>query len=329
MSTNVPNNQEDQEIDLNQVSKKIGKFFDWIGTSIFKRIQFFIRNAVLVSVLVLVGFGLGLYLDKTRKSYEHSIIVQPNFGSVDYLYAKVDMIESKIKSKDTLYLKNVVGIAHPKRLSQIEIKPIADVYNFIKNTPENFELIKLMADNGDIKKIIEDNVTSKNYTYHTILFESDRLISDKEIAEPLMSFLNESEYFKKIKKVSLKNFEVKMKQNDTIISQINNVLGSFSATANATQKNDKLVYYNENTQLNDVIKTKDLLVAEQGIHQINLLGSDKIIKDVSVTLNIKKIGLLHGNKKIALPILFIVLFVLVNSFLVFYKKQSLMAMQSK
>nr|WP_314839960.1 hypothetical protein [uncultured Flavobacterium sp.] len=329
MSTNVPNNQEDQEIDLNQVSKKIGKFFDWIGTSIFKGIQFFIRNAILVFVLVLVGFGLGLYLDKTQKSYEHSIIVQPNFGSVDYLYSKIDLIESKIKSKDTLFLKNVVGIVHPKRLSRIEIEPIADVYNFIKNTPENFELIKLMADNGDIKKIIEDNVTSKNYTYHTILFESDRLISDKEIAEPLISFLNESEYFKKIKKVSLKNIEVKMKQNDTIISQINNVLGSFSATANVTQKNDKLVYYNENTQLNDVIKTKDLLVVEQGIHQINLLGSDKIIKDVTITLNIKKIGLLHGNKKIALPILFIVLFILVNSSMIFYKKQSLIAMQSK
>lgn len=329
MSTNVPNNQEDQEIDLNQVSKKIGKFFDWIGTSIFKGIQFFICNAILVFVLVLVGFGLGLYLDKTQNSYEHSIIVQPNFGSVDYLYSKVDLIESKIKSKDTLFLKNVVGIVHPKRLSKIEVIPIADVYNFIKNTPENFELIKLMADNGDIKKIIEDNVTSKNYTYHTISFETDRTVVDKEIAEPLISFLNESEYFKKIKKVSLKNIEVKMKQNDTIISQINNVLGSFSANANATQKNDKLVYYNENTQLNDVIKTKDLLVVEQGIHQINLLGSDKIIKDVSVTLNIKKIGLLHGNKKIALPILFIVLFVLVNSFMVFYKKQSLFAMQSK
>ena len=329
MSINVTNNQEDQEIDLNQVSKKIGKIFDWIGTSIFKGIQFLIRNAIVVSVLLLLGFGLGLYLDKTQKSYEHSIIVQPNFGSVDYLYSKIDLIESKIKSKDTLFLKSVVGIVQPKRLSKIEIKPIDDVYNFIKNTPENFELIKLMADNGDIKKIIEDNVTSKNYTCHTILFESDRLISDKEIAEPLISFLNESEYFKKIKKVSLKNIEVKMKQNDTIISQINNVLGSFSANANATQKNDKLVYYNENTQLNDVIKTKDLLVVEQGIHQINLLGSDKIIKDVSVTLNKRKIGLLHGNKKIALPILFIVLFVLVNSCLVFYKKQSLIAMQSK
>lgn len=329
MNSSLPNNQDDQEIDFSHVSKKIGRFFDGIGTSIFKGIQFFIRNVILVLILVLVGFGVGFFLDKTQKSYDNLIIVQPNFGSVDYLYSKVDLIESKIKSRDTVYLKNVVGIVHPERLSKIEIKPIADVYNFIKNTPENFELIKLMADNGDIQKIIEDNVTSKNYTYHTISFVTDLTVVDKELTEPLLRFLNESDHFKKIQKVSLKNIEVKMKQNDTIISQINNVLGSFSATASATQKNDKLVYYNENTQLNDVIKTKDLLVVEQGIHQINLLGSDKIIKEVSVTLNIKKIGLLHGNKKIALPILFIVLFVLVNSFIVFYKKQSLIAMQSK
>ena len=329
MSSSLPNNQDDQEIDLSHVSKKIGRFFDGIGTSIFKGIQFFIRNVILVSILLLVGFGFGLYLDKTQKSYDNLIIVQPNFGSVDYLYSKVDLIESKIKSRDTVFLKNVVGIIYPKRLSKIEIKPIADVYNFIKNTPENFELIKLMADNGDIKKIIEDNVTSKNYTYHTISFVTDRTGVNKEMSEPLLRFLNESDYFKKIQKVSLKNIEVKMKQNDTIIAQINNVLGSFSAAANATQKSNKLVYYNENTQLNDIIKTKDLLVVEQGIHQINLLGSDKIIKDVSITTNIKKTGLLYGNKKIALPLLLIVLYVLIHSFIVFYKKQSLIAMERK
>lgn len=329
MNNNQPNNQEDQEIDLNHVSKKIGSFFDGIASSIFKGIQFFIRNAVLVSVLVLVGFGLGFYLDKTQKSYDNLIIVQPNFGSVDYLYSKVDLIESKIKSRDTVFLKNVVGILQPKRLNKIEIKPIADVYNFIKDTPENFELIKLMADNGDIKKIIEDNVTSKNYTYHTISFVTNRAVVDKEMTEPLLRFLNESDHFKKIQVARLKNIQDKIKQNDTIISQINNVLGSFSTAANATQKSDKLVYYNENTQLNDIIKTKDQLVVEQGIHQINLLGSDKIIKDISTTTNIKKTGLLHGNKKIALPLLFIILYVLVHSFIVFYKKQSLIANESK
>src|SRR5690606_23744407 len=130
-----------------------------------KGIQFFVRNWIIILILILTGFGLGILLDKTQKSYEHQIIVTPNFGSTDYLYSKIDLIDSKIKENDTLFLKNVVGIQQSKNLKSIEIKPIADVYNFIQNKPENFELIKLMAEDGDINKVLQENITSKNYTF--------------------------------------------------------------------------------------------------------------------------------------------------------------------
>jgi hypothetical protein len=51
-----------------------------------------------------------------------------------------------------------------------------------------------------------------------------------------------------------------MVQNDTIISQINDVLNGFSNQGIATKKRDNLVYYNENIQLNDIIKTKEALI---------------------------------------------------------------------
>jgi hypothetical protein len=59
-----------------------------------------------------------------------------------------------------LFLKNSVGLKHPEILKGIKIKPIIDVYKFIENQTENFELIKL-AEAGDINKILEDNLTSK------------------------------------------------------------------------------------------------------------------------------------------------------------------------
>ena len=37
------------------------------------------------------------FLDKENKSYQQEIIVSPNFGSYDYLYNKVDLIQSKIE----------------------------------------------------------------------------------------------------------------------------------------------------------------------------------------------------------------------------------------
>ncbi len=321
MNKNQPNNQEDQEIDLTQISKKIGRLFEWINTFLFRCIQFFVKNAIVILILLAIGVGLGFYLDVTKKTYDHQIIVTPNFESTDYLYSKIDLIESKIKEQDTVFLKEIVGIKNPKEIIKIEIKPITDVYKFIENKTENFELIKLMAEGGDIKKILEDNLTSKNYSLHTITFKTKKQTAITETVQPILIYLNETDYYKKVQKETVNNIQIKMIQNDTIISQINGVLNGFSNMVNGAQKSDKLVYYNENTQLNDVIKTKETLINEQGIHRIELVGLDKIIKDNSSTLNIENTNSVNGKLKLVLPVLFLLSFILIRLFLAYYKIQ--------
>ncbi|PIF61317.1 MULTISPECIES: hypothetical protein [unclassified Flavobacterium] len=321
MNKNQPNNQEDQEIDLTQISKKIGRLFEWINTFLFRCIQFFVKNAIVILILLVIGVGLGFYLDVTKKTYDHQIIVTPNFESTDYLYSKIDLIESKIKERDTVFLKEIVGIKNPKEIIKIEIKPITDVYKFIENKTENFELIKLMAEGGDIKKILEDNLTSKNYSLHTITFKTKNQTNNTETVQPILIYLNETDYYKKVQKETVNNIQIKMIQNDTIISQINGVLNGFSNMVNGAQKSDKLVYYNENTQLNDVIKTKETLINEQGNHRVDLVGLDKIIKDNSSTLNIENTNSVNGKLKLVLPVLFLLSFILIRLFLAYYKSQ--------
>lgn len=317
----TPQNNDNQEIDLSQISKKIGGFFERISTSIFKGILFFKRNILWIGTLFILGAGLGFYLDKTTKVFDNEIIVSPNFGSIDYLYAKIDLISSKINDNDTVFLKEVVGIKEPKKLKKINIKPITDVYKFINNSDKNFEFVKLMAEDGDIKKIVNENLTSKNYPYHLISYTTDKQTSNAKTVEPLLNFLNNSDYFKKIQNVYLNNVKVKMVENDSIIFQINGLLNAFSNTTNGSQKSDKLVYYNENSQLNEVIKTKDALINEQGGHRIELVNFDKIIKDNSITLNIKNTQVVNGKMKFILPILFIVIFISVGYFKSYYKHQ--------
>ncbi|MDI1305610.1 MAG: hypothetical protein PSX42_12325 [bacterium] len=322
MSANLPqHNNESQEIDLTQISKKIRSFFEGINTLIFKCIRFFVKNAIVIIILLVVGVGLGMFLDETRKTYDHQIIATPNFGSTDYLYSKIDLIESKIKEGDTVFLKEIVGIKKPKEILKIDVKPIADVYKFIENKPENFELIKLMAEGGDINKILEDNMTSKNYTSHAITFKTKSTTSDIETVDPIINYLNETDYYKKIQKETVNNIQIKMIQNDTIISQINGLLNGFSNMVNGAQKSDKLVYYNENTQLNDVIKTKETLINEQGIYRVKLVGLNKIVKDNSNTLNIETKNSVNGRLKLILPILFLLSFIFIHLFLKYYKSQ--------
>ncbi len=322
MSENKQNNTGEQEIDLSVIFQKINVFFQKINSAIFRSIQFLIKNIITILALSILGFGIGFYLDKNIKEYNHKILVRPNFRSVDYLYSKIDLIESKIKEKDTVFFKSI-GLQEPMNLSKIEINPVVDVNEFINTKSEqNFELLKLMTESGDIKRILEDKVISKNYTYYFISFTTDKLTTRVKTIEPILKFINNSIFYTKIQNEQINNIKVKMRANDSIIAQIDGFLNGFSNKVNSSSKNDKLVYYNENTQLNDVITTKDKLITEQGNLRTELVSLDKIIKDNSSTINIENNKSVNGKLKIILPVFLILIFVFIHFFINFYKRQS-------
>jgi hypothetical protein len=313
-------NSVDQEIDLSMISNKIGKLLENLNTSIFRGIQFFIKNKIILGILLLLGFGLGIYLDDTNKTYDNQIVVQPNFGSTDYLYSKIDLLQSKIREKDTAFLASI-GIKEPSKLSKIEIEPIVDVYKFVNDNEKNFELLKLMSEDNDLKKIIEEKATSKNYKQHLISFTTKRATSNSKTIIPLINFLNNSEFYKKIQKEEVNNVQTKIKANDIIISQIDGFLNGFT-NSDTNLKSEKLVYYNENSPLNDIIKTKDKLISEQGFLRITLVGFDTIIKETSSTLNKENKETVNGKQKFILPIVLIFLFIFIRMFIRFYKNQA-------
>jgi hypothetical protein len=321
MGAQKENNPENPEIDLLTVFSRIGNFFEWINTLLFRIIRFFIKNAIVLAVLVVVGVGVGKYLDSTHKVYDSRIIVSPNFESSDYLYSKINLLKAKIAEADTVYLKKVVGIKQPKTLKSIDIKAIPDVYQFIEDKEKNFDLIKLMSEDAGLQKVLSDTITSKNYTYHKIYLTTNGLVNDQDFVQPLISYLNKSDYYDKIQAISLKNLQQEIVQNDTILAQINTVLNGFSKGNNT--RNDKLVYYNENTQLNDILKTKEELIKNQGKNRVKLVRFDKTIKEISSILNVKKSQKIGGNFTFFLPVLFVILFIVLRFFIMFYKKQSL------
>jgi len=73
--------------------------------------------------------------------------------------------------------------------------------------------------------------------------------------------------------------------------------------------------------LNDVIKTKEELINEQGAKRLELVTSDRIIKESSFTLNVENDKMVNGKKKLILPFLFIGLFVMFGLFKGFYRRQ--------
>lgn len=311
-------NSQEQEIDLGQLSKKIGGFFQKLIDSFFDLILFIKRNILIIAILFILGIVLGYFMDKEAKKYDHEIVVLPNFKSVDYLYSKINLINAKRKENDTLFLKSI-GIKEPKKFNLIEIEPIINVYEFIQESESNFELIKLMAEDGDLEKIIENETTAKNYQYHLIKIKTSKSIKKDDLVTPILKYLETSDYFSNIKKEMQLSLNVEIESNEETLNQINDILNELPKQSGKSTS----VYISENNQLNEIIQSKKDLINKQTYNKIRMINYQNIIKEVTSTLNIKNTKGTNGKMKFILPILFVFLFMVIVFARKFYKKQML------
>lgn len=316
MNQNIPDTQP-QEIDLNQLTKKIGAGFNNVGYFIFNSIQFFLKHGIAIVLLLLLGLGVGFYLSSFQKKYEHKIIVLPNFNSTDFLYGKIEMLNVKIKDRDTVFLKSL-GIKHPKSLKKILIEPIVDPYAFVKNSETNLELLKLIAEDGSMEKVIKDEMTSMKFEYHKILITTTEKIDREVMIGPIMDFLNKNAYFTLIQEKVVTNLKNKIINTEQTLKQVNGILDNFSKGENNSGGDSKLMYYNnENSQIDDILKTKNNLVNDLGYYKIELVNTQKIVKELSIISNVQR----PRTIPVMLPTLFVGLYIFIVFFSAFYKRQ--------
>lgn len=305
------NSAGEQEIDLSIIGKRLKSVASGLEAGFFSLIFLIKRYIIVLAIIFIGGAALGYYLDKTGKTYKSEMIVIPNFGSTEQLYSQVDLVQSKVNENDTAFIKQM-GIL-PKKLVKISIEPINNVYDFANQRPTNFELLKLMAEDGSITKVIEDEVTSKNYLYHKIVFVTRGVTDRAKTLEPLMKFFNNSAYFDEIKKQQAINLEEKIRLNDSVISQIDQIIEEFRKSSSSGAKSSSLVYYNENTQLSDILKRKDELINETASLKISRINHTAIVKEVASSVNIRNKNGMSGKMKFVVPIVltFIILVLIV------------------
>lgn len=320
MNQNIPE-QQSQEIDLKQVTHKIGSGFNNFGYFVFNSIQFFFKHAIAIVLLLILGFAAGFYLNTVQKKYHHQIIVLPNFNSAEYLYSKINLLDVKIKDRDTVFLKSI-GIKDPRKLKKIEIEAVIDPYTFVKNNESNMELLKMIADDGSMEKVVKDEMTSMKYEYHKILFTTRDKIDRESMIDPIMNYLNNNNYFTLVQGKVITNLKNKIISTEQTLNQVNGILDNFSSDLKSSNQNQFTYYNNENSQIDDILKTKNNLVSDLGYYKIELINTEQIIKELSVTENVQK----ESSVPVMLPTLFVLLYIFTILFVKFYKSQKVRKM---
>jgi len=294
-----------QEIDLGNLFSKIADFFNNLILKVF---TFLKKNGLILLGLFVVGAVIGFILDMKSKSYVSEIVVNTNYTGNEYLYSKVEELDNELNLDNK---KNGADL-NPKIVSKIEIEPIIDVYSFVNNqavannaqNSQNFEMIKLLSESSDINKVIEDEMTSKNFYYQKVNIYSSEKISEKEVNKTL-KFLNKDSYYDSIKNLNLQNISKRITQNDTILKQIDLLIEGYKRSLD---RGSSSLIKSENSEVGQLISQKRDLLNQIAQDKLNLVSQTKLIKDNTVVLNSENTKGLSNKRKIIIPFLLIFLF---------------------
>lgn len=318
-------NNTNSEIDLGELSRKAKSFFTSVGDSFFEAILFVKRYFIAIIILLAGGIALGIHKDKSQHVYMQKMFVVPNFGSVDYLYEGIEALDIKAKQNDYAFLEQI-GVKGPTRISKIEIEPVIDIYGFAnvnpyaeEESPEyiNYQLFKLMSEKGDVNKVMVNKITARNYKNHIVTVTTIGEVSKDEILEPIVNYFNSNPYYKQLQEQNIKDLDTAIASKEAGIKQIDDILTGVSQRTNS----GSLVAYNDNTDLSELVKSKNKLVAELAQNRIDKINYDKVVKGGSTMINIRDFSITSGKMKYIYPILFILLFVFAVRFVGFYKRQ--------
>jgi hypothetical protein len=123
MSKELPQPQQSEEVDLGQLFKLIGNAFDRlfkfiasIFIGIFNLIILFLlfiqKHIIKFALVGFVGLAIGIYLDLNKEiSYISTMVVEPNFNSVQQLYNNIEFYNELAEAKDSIALADAFSIS--------------------------------------------------------------------------------------------------------------------------------------------------------------------------------------------------------------------------
>lgn len=315
-------NKDYNEIDLNEIPKKIGKLFEILRYKVNMFFVFLVKNAKFLIPLLILGFGLGFFLDTRVNSYKHEVIVIPNLESTDYLYSKIELINSKIKLKDTVFFEEI-QLDKDLKLSRISISPISDPFLLVDEKREYLDLIKLLLDNGDPDKFLESETMIRKFKTHKLEFVSKLKIQDNnQIIENIIDFLNKNEFYNQKRKQEVLNIENSIAQYNLMNEQANDVLKSINNRDLSNQKNENISINNEFISYNEVLKVKEEMLENKNELSMDLVLYDKTIKDIQISKNLIGSKYFKGYSKFLFPFLFVLFYLMsfrISKFMTLYR----------
>lgn len=273
-----------EEIDLSYLIRKMNDFIKKCIKAFFMIFGFFLKYWIITTLLLIIGIGYGYYLDINSKPvFKNRGLVIPNFESVDYFYNSIDEINNRINSQDTFYLKKTLG-THYKSLKKVEVEPVSDIYNLMTKSREQIDVFRILYQNQELDKFVDNISTGKYFKYHKITLTVAGENRSNEVIENLINSLNSNAHFLEYKDIYVDNAAFQVKEYKTMIAQVDSLIKTISSS---TRNLSSGVVISENTDLHLLLEQKRKMLDELLQAEVRLNDYTEAIKLVYMDYEVK------------------------------------------
>lgn len=230
--------KEFDEIDLQYLKESTVSFFDTVGFYFYKVISFIIRKWLIFLIAIILGIGFGYYksslgnsqyiskLSKNGGHNEITILLAPNFGSIDYLNELVQKGFNDFSSSE--------GLIHA------ELKGVDDIYNYLEEEPTRQKTLSIIASKVDsYAELVENYSTSKGYHYQELILLAKGNFDYNKFIEELQNYFNNQDYFKKRREIGISNLTLREDELRKDLVYLNNYLDKLDNTVNTISYKDE------------------------------------------------------------------------------------------
>ena len=229
MSKDLPQPQPSEEVDLGQLFKLIGdafnRFFKFIG-SIFKGIfhviilflLFIQKHIIKLTIIGVIGLLVGFYLDsKKEPHFISTMVIEPNFNSVQQLYNNVKFYDELASAKDSIALAEALDISTKEAtfLKEFKVESYSDENQKIQLFDKFVRSLDTTTQKAiDMKSYLE-NFNSFDARFHTIsVITTDNSVA-KKIQPSIINSISRNEYFNLQKDIN----DINIKLQDSLYSK--------------------------------------------------------------------------------------------------------------
>jgi hypothetical protein len=226
-----------EEVDLGQLFKLIGnafdRFFRFIGrifTGLFGVLLlflFFIQKHFLKFVIVVVvGLIIGTILDiKKEPQYISTMVIEPNFNSVQQLYNNIAFYNELAKAKDFLSLSDALNITEEEALSirTFKVESYADENQRIILFDKFVRSLDTTTQKEIDMKAYLENFNSLDARFHTISVTASVNAVAKKIQPAIISSISNNSYFNLQKDISDANINLQDSLYNKQITEIDSL----------------------------------------------------------------------------------------------------------